>query len=163
MSSSRRTKGLDTISSVNADAVRAIAERSDALFHLVMMETAFDNETRSARFSARMMGLLLADATVLGAVPATHLVGPAPVHQSSPDGEALGAGREATGGALHKARMLTEPTLAGTFKKAFEDFRNSYVLRYTPQGVPRRRLAHHRCLGARQAELHGALAAAGTW
>jgi tetratricopeptide (TPR) repeat protein len=52
------------------------------------------------------------------------------------DGLAIEAGAQATGGALHKALLLDEPTLAGTFKKAFEDFRTSYMLRYTIKGVP---------------------------
>ena len=48
------------------------------------------------------------------------------------DGEAVAAGAEATGGGLHKASTFAEPTLRGTFRKTFEDFRSSYVLRYTP-------------------------------
>src|ERR1043165_3992750 len=33
--------------------------------------------------------------------------------------------------------MLSEPSLHGTFAKAFENFRQSYVLRYAPAGVAR--------------------------
>jgi VWFA-related protein len=130
-----RTKGLDTISSVEAAAVRAVAERSDALFHVVVMETAFDNEAALAGFQCAKMGLCWPNRTLW--VPhRSQLVGPRPYHQVLRDGQVIAAGAEATGGALHQAQLLTEPTLGGTFKKAFEDFRSSYVLRYTLKGVP---------------------------
>ena len=130
-----RTKGLDTISSVDAAAVRAVAERSDALLHVVAMETAFDSELAMARFQCANMGFCWPNRTVW--VPhRAQLFGPRPVHPLLRDGLTLEAGAQATGGALHKAVLLTEPTLAGTFRKAFEDFRSSYVLRYTLQGVP---------------------------
>lgn len=130
-----RTKGLDTVSSVDAAAVRAVAERSDALFHVVVMETAFDNEAALAGFQCANMGLCWPNRTIW--VPhRSQLVGPRPVHPVLRDGLAIEAGAQATGGALHKALLLNEPTLAGTFKKAFEDFRTSYVLRYTLKGIP---------------------------
>ena len=131
-----RTKGLDTISSIDAAAVREVAERSDALLHVVMMETAFDSESVLAGFQCRNMGFCWPNRTVW--VPhRRQLLGPAPFHPLLRDGLALEAGAQATGGAVHKAQLLDEPTLAGTFRKAFEDFRSSYVLRYTLQGVPR--------------------------
>lgn len=130
-----RSKGLDSLSSMEAVAVREVAERSDALFHLVVMETAFDNEASFRAFQCANMGFCWPNRTVW--VPhRRRLVGPRPLHTLLREGQTLAAGAEATGGALHQAQMLTEPTLGGTFKKAFEDFRNSYVLRYTLQGVP---------------------------
>ena len=130
-----RTKGLDTVSSVDAAAVRAVAERSDALFHVVVMETAFDNESALAGFQCAKMGLCWPNRTLW--VPhRSQLVGPRPVHPVLRDGLEIEAGAQATGGALHKALLLSEPTLGGTFKKAFEDFRTSYMLRYTLKGVP---------------------------
>jgi tetratricopeptide (TPR) repeat protein len=54
-----------------------------------------------------------------------------------PDGIALKAGVDATGGGWHQTMLLTEPSLTGTFREVFDDFRSSYVLRYTPQGVTR--------------------------
>jgi len=39
-----RTKGVDTMSTVGAGALGAIAARSDARFHLVLMETALTND-----------------------------------------------------------------------------------------------------------------------
>ena len=129
-----RTKGFDTVSSMDAAAVRTVAERSDALLHLVVMETAFDNESALVGFQCQMMGFCWPDRTLW--VPfQRRLVGPRPIHPLLRDGLAISAGAEATGGALHQTEVILEPTLGGTFKKAFEDFRNSYVLRYTLKGV----------------------------
>jgi VWFA-related protein len=131
-----RTKGRDTMSALEAQSVRAIAERSDALFHLVVMETALDNETALSSFQCEFMGLC--QPTRRFWVPFQRLlVGHGPAHRLTVDGQALAAAADSTGGALHKAAGLSEPTLTSTFKKAFEDFRSSYVLQYTLQGVPR--------------------------
>ena len=130
-----RTKGLDTISSIDAQALRAVAERSDALFHLVLMETALDNDAAMRLFQCKLMGLCWP--TRRWWVPFTRrLVFADPEHNGPrgllADGETVAAGAEATGGGLHKASTFAEPTLRGTFRKTFEDFRRSYVLRYTP-------------------------------
>lgn len=131
-----RTKGLDTMSSIDVQALRAIAERSDALFHVVIMESALDNDAALSAFQCDLMGYCFPTRRFW--VPfQRRLVGPGPEHQLLPDGVALAEGAEATGGGLHQAAMFTEPTLTGTFRKAFEDFRSSYMLRYTLQGVPR--------------------------
>ena len=53
------------------------------------------------------------------------------------NGLSVKAGVEATGGAWHQAAGLSVPSLTGTFKSTFDDFRSSYMLRYTPQGVTR--------------------------
>lgn len=113
-----RTKGLDTISATSAQAVRAIAERSDALFHLVMMEAALDRETELSRFQCGHMGLCWP--TRRPWVPfQRRLIGPQPVHELLPDGLILAEAVRATGGDLHQASGLSEPTLTGTFRRAF--------------------------------------------
>lgn len=132
-----RTKGLDTISSVDARAVAAIAERSDALFHVVIMETALDTDAAFSFVQCQMMDVCWPTARFWTPF-ARPLVGAAPRHVLTPDGQALATAAESTGGAVHQASGLTEPTLTGTLRKAFEDFRSSYVLRYMPQGVPQR-------------------------
>jgi len=52
-------------------------------------------------------------------------------------GERLKSGAESTGGGLYETGAISEPTLYGAFAKAFDNFRQSYVLRYSPKGVPR--------------------------
>lgn len=137
-----RTKGRDTISAVDASTVRSIAQRSDALLHLVMMEKAVDNEdelhTMQCMGLAPGMGMGLCTPTRKFWVPFTRtMMAAAPFHTLLQDGVTLAEAAEATGGALHQATGFTEPTLIGEFRHAFDDFRASYVLRYTPQGVKR--------------------------
>lgn len=128
-----RTKGIDTISSIDAEALRVIAGQSDALLHVVVMEDAIDSEAALSGFQCQLMGLC--HPTRAFWVPfQRRLVGGWPRHQLLLDGQEIAAGAEATGGALHKTAALAVPTLTGTFRRAFEDFRNSYVLRYSPKG-----------------------------
>jgi VWFA-related protein len=130
------TKGQDNLSSIGADAVRAIAEQSDALLHVVAMETALDNDDALSAFQCQWMGYCWPTRRFW--VPfQRRLYGPRPTHTLSRDGTALAEAAALTGGALHKTITFSEPTLAGTFRKVFEDFRSSYVLRYSPRGVRR--------------------------
>ena len=131
-----KTKGQDGISSVDAAAVRAIAERSDALFHLVTMETALDNHSALSAFQCQMIGYCWPTRRFW--VPfSRRLLGPRPVHALLPDGVALQAGAMATGGDLHKTQMFAEPSVERTFRQVMEEFRSGYVLRYSPAGVGR--------------------------
>ena len=130
-----RSKGLDTISTIDATVVRDVAARSDALLHIVGMSTAFLNDEERHAFQCRQIGLC---------EPTRRFW--QPFHRPSfqpdglsltPAGKALSDGARATGGEMHVAQLLNEPTLVSTFKRVFDDFRTRYVLRYTPQGVRR--------------------------
>lgn len=148
------TKGLDTISSMTAVGVRAIAERSDAQLHLVMQETAADVEREKRLFQCSFGaagglpfgqggGMSLCKPTRRFWVPAQRrlfqVCGLAPgcLHRLLPDGLELKAGAEATGGGLYQGQAFSEPTLFSVFADAFENFRQSYVLRYSARGVTR--------------------------
>jgi VWFA-related protein len=137
-----RTTGRDSVSIADDTTISDIAGRSDALLHLVMMEEKFDDqEVKRSIWGGNM-----------------HLVGPTArywlpfqrltfqrhymgdglySHPLTPSGLRLARAAELTGGALHQAAVLNVPSLFGTFKKAFDDFRSSYMLRYSPQGVAR--------------------------
>lgn len=136
------TKGLDTISAVTATDVQQVAERSDAQLHLVMLEREADEEATLPGFQCANMSLCRptyrfwtpASQRLFRPVP---ISGGAPLHVLLPAGQALKAGADSTGGGLYQGEMLSEPSLYGTFAKAFENFRQSYVLRYTPTGVAR--------------------------
>ncbi len=138
-----RTKGVDTISSISAQALGAIAARSDALLNVVIMETALLQDQAIASFQCVPLGFCMP--TNRSWLPVERrLVGQVPTAVSGPqtpglllDGIALKAGVDATGGGWHQTMLLTEPTLTGTFREAFDDVRSSYILRYTPQGVTR--------------------------
>ena len=131
-----RTKGVDTTSAIQAETVRAIAERSDALLHLVMMETARDTDVAISAFQCNPMMIGLCWPTRRSSVPhVRNLFGGRPKHALLPDGMTLATAAEATGGRLHQTGVLIEPTLRRTFQRAFDDFRSGYMLRYVPQGV----------------------------
>ncbi|MFI5178077.1 MAG: VWA domain-containing protein [Vicinamibacterales bacterium] len=57
--------------------------------------------------------------------------------RARPDGEAaITRAAERTGGELHKqSRLFRGSSIARAFKTIFDDFRQSYVLRYSPHGV----------------------------
>ena len=134
-----RTKGRDSMSSASAKAVGAIAERSDALFHLVVMETALDNEAALHSFQAQptLMGLVWP--THRFWIPARRQLVERIAELSSQltlDGRAIQDGLRAGGGDWHQTTGFSEPTLVSTFKRVFEEHRQGYVLRYTPRGVP---------------------------
>ena len=147
-----RTKGRDSMSSVSAKAVGAIAERSDALPHVVLMETAIDNEDVLHDFQLANMGLKwpthrfwmpaqrqLIEGTLpqFGGTPSPQ-VGDVNVrlHSLTLDGRQIQDGVRAAGGDWHQTLRFSEPTLVSTFKRVFEEHRQGYVLRYTPRGVP---------------------------
>jgi hypothetical protein len=60
--------------------------------------------------------------------------------QSAPAGEGmLGRAAERTGGEVHgQSRFFRASSIARAFRTIFNDFRQSYVLRYSPEGVPAR-------------------------
>lgn len=130
-----RTKGIDTISPIDAVVVRDVAARSDALLHIVGMSTAFLNEGDRNSFQCVQIGLC--QPTRRFWQPFRHTSFQSDGLSLTPAGQALADAARATGGAFHVAQLLNEPTLAGTFRRVFDDFRRSYVLQYTPQGVRR--------------------------
>lgn len=134
-----RTKGVDALSHLAPAQVRAIASRSDALFHLVVMETAINNDAFFKSFQCdpvRGMGLCW---------PVNRFWNPQPVRRLTfgipttltPAGEEIKEGAEVTGGGWHQAVLVSTPSLTGTFRETFDNFRQSYMMRYTPQGVSR--------------------------
>lgn len=131
-----RTKGVDTMSAVGAGALAAIAGKSDARFHLVLMETALSNDGEARAWQCREIGQCWP--TVRSWIPhKTWMIDDSEFHRVTREGLMIKAGVDATGGAWHQAAGLSVPSLTGTFKATFDDFRASYMLRYTPQGVTR--------------------------
>lgn len=98
---------------VSIETLTAVADRSEAVLHLVSLDEARDaapqrgvirqwNPTRAARTEVAMVEKLA----------------------------------ERTGGLVHRTPIFRNHVVS-SFKKAFDDFRQSYVLRYSPQGVTR--------------------------
>ncbi len=130
------TKGLDTVSAVGASAVATIARQSDAMLHVVIDETAFDNDSAAGGFQCAFMGFCWPTRRFW--VPVRHqLMQGRPTHRLTPEGELLAEAADVTGGALHQTTVSGVPSVASAFRRVFDDFRAGYMLRYAPQGVAR--------------------------
>jgi hypothetical protein len=100
------TDCIDTTSTLDADAVRRVAGRSDAVLHLVAVSGA----------------------------PAPQPIPPNWLPRRDVEFDTLQEAARRTGGEFHDGRVLGANTVAA-FDRVFEDFRSSYVLRYTPARV----------------------------
>jgi VWFA-related protein len=130
-----QTKGTDTISAVDAAGVRDVAARSDALLHVVAMGSEFVTEAKLRLLQCREMGYC--EPTRRFWQPFTRVSLQPDGLRLTPRGELLADAARVTGGAFHVTQLINEPTMASTFRRAFDDFRSSYVLQYTPRGVAR--------------------------
>ena len=104
------TDRQDCGSVVSSALLHEIAGRSEAVMHLV-------------------------DYSGSGGDPRYRVRGCSP--QAAPGGEEVLAGAaERTGGELHgQSRFFRASSIARAFRTIFDDFRQSYVLRYSPEGV----------------------------
>lgn len=105
------TDGADAGGAVSARQVIDVAARTESVLHLVAL--------------SRSQGS--------GPIPGTYWL---PINDE-PDGtDRLRVAAELTGGEVHD-RFFGNPDPVKTFDKILDDFRASYVLRYTPKGVER--------------------------
>ena len=107
------TDRQDCGSVVSTSLLHEIAGRSEAVMHLVDYSGSGGNSSYRVR----------------GCSP-----------QSAPAGEGmLARAAERTGGEVHgQSRFFRASSIARAFRTIFNDFRQSYVLRYSPEGVPAR-------------------------
>jgi VWFA-related protein len=101
------TDARDTISALDAAAVRDIAARSDVVLHIAILDVVARNPPQQLRQWTNHLQL---------------------------EPETLRDAARRTGGELHEPGIFGTRTV-NIFKKVFEDFRRSYVLHYTPTGV----------------------------
>jgi len=104
------TDGVDFNSLIDSASLTEAARRAEAVMHLVLLDGA-------------------------SSLPGTA---PRPWFNVYPEADGrrlLADAARLTGGASH-VRTLRDPVVA-TFREAFEEFRRSYVLRFTPRDVPR--------------------------
>ena len=104
------TDAMDASSLVDTKQLRAVADRAEAVLHVVLMSSTY-------KLSLWMPPPWVAIPVESG-VSALEDV----------------AGR--TGGKQHSA-FFGRASVVNAFQQAFEDFRQSYILRYTPAGVAR--------------------------
>ncbi len=100
------TDAIDTVSVLDARAVRDVASRSDAVLHIAMVEPDSGDPPRFRPWVA----------------------------YQDREFETLEDAAARTGGELHRPDDSRKGTVEN-FKRVFDDFRSSYVLRYTPAGV----------------------------
>jgi hypothetical protein len=100
------TDGVDTLSATDGETVRRLAGRSDAVLHIVL---------------------------VSGGQATSPPHRPWMAHRDR-DRDRLRETAERTGGALHRPGTFGSRTVS-RFKAVFEDFRQGYVLHFTPSGV----------------------------
>jgi VWFA-related protein len=107
------TDGVDNGSLVSSATIRAVARRAEAVLHIVLIVPDFSNVPNA---------------------PPSRAAG-----RSRPDAESdsnLGEAATLTGGDLYRAPIVSfHERIVASFKKAFDDFRSSYVLRFTPTNV----------------------------
>ncbi|MCR4373695.1 MAG: hypothetical protein NUW22_02485 [Acidobacteria bacterium] len=132
-----RTRGTDTISLTAAGRLRDVAASTDAQLHIIFDERAVLDELELRGFRCGQMDRCL---------PTHNFWQPFQRFSQMLSGERLtltpyGLGLQdaavTTGGAVHFTEVFRAPTVISTFEKAFEAFRQSYVLRYVPAGVTR--------------------------
>jgi VWFA-related protein len=130
------TNGIDAMSTLDAAAVREIARRSPAVLHIMQVDVARESNSPDAspdvRWSSARERLQRRQCGLIGLCRPTRNFW-RPYDQKEFD--VLKEAAEATGGALHVPGIFT--SAAGTFRKVLGDYRRSYLLRYTPQGVAR--------------------------
>jgi len=137
--------GYDTVSFLDAPDVRDLARRADGVLHIVL------RRVYGPRGAVMTMRTSPADTTLvsgqspsdpMGVANRIDLAAPLPVPRSfgwvpySGPGanDVLRDAAELTGGRLRQAEAAE--SLTNVFRTALDEFRTSYVLWYTPKGVP---------------------------
>ncbi|HEX6322800.1 MAG TPA: hypothetical protein VFZ36_03670 [Vicinamibacterales bacterium] len=131
------TNGIDAVSALEAPAVVEIARRSPAVLHIVQVDVArqpLPADTPQDRLwtSARDRRGGRVECESRGICGSTRTPW-RPYDQKEFD--ALREAADATGGAVHVPGIFN--SASSIFRKVFEDYRRSYLLRYTPKGVGR--------------------------
>lgn len=103
------TDGSDTGSTTTADRVREVAARSDARLHVVTVRPA------GTRAVPSMVRPRFRDGSLL----------------------ILAEAADQTGGELREPGLFGDPDLVSGFTRAFDEFRQGYVLQYVPAHVER--------------------------
>jgi tetratricopeptide (TPR) repeat protein len=127
------TNGIDAVSTLDAAAVRDIARRSEALLHIAQVDMALDGGEPPQWISGRQRldSFRCREAGVCS--PTRYFWEPF----NDREFDMLAEAAAITGGALHHPGVFTDRTASAVFRKVFGEFRRSYLLRYTPQGVVR--------------------------
>jgi hypothetical protein len=126
------TDGIDAMSTLDAAAVRDIARRSTATLYIAQVTIALDDiDGRPGYIGHR-------EREARDRCIVAYLCSPTRPFWRPYDDEQFDTLKEAaeiTGGELYLPGIFTNRTASAIFEKAFADYRKSYLLRFTPQGV----------------------------
>ena len=134
------TDGVEFGSVVDSTTVRDVARRAEAVLHLVFVDQVSAIPATSS--SAAPGGVAQsyenrANPNISGATPSGYAYLRATWFHVMADEQGTARLEEAarlTGGTVR--RGTSGETVVETFRRAFDDFRQSYVLRYSAEGVP---------------------------
>ena len=128
------TNGIDAVSALDAPTVLDIARHSSATLYIAQVDVALDPLEGSSLVYMSGRQRLDRDRCAVSAVcsPTTYFWQPFGDYEFPILSEAA----DITGGKLYLPGVFTDRTAAAIFKKVFEDYRASYLLRYVPKGVP---------------------------
>ena len=125
------TDGRDTMSVLPRNVALSVAGMTEAVVHLVVPSTS--GSMSEAEYDAHRLLLFGARAPLPDALTSSPVLPPARLG-ALPDEAMLRAVTETTGGRL--LEVEAGRSLTSAFRSALDDFRHSYVLYYTPSGVP---------------------------
>ena len=130
------TNGIDAISSVDAPAVRDVAQRSPATLHIVQVDIAPDPDAPEGviRYTSGRERIAAHRCRAAALCSPTRRFW---VPYDDQQFEILTEAAQSTGGGLHLPGVFVDRNAAAIFEDVFADYRSSYVLRYVPQGVKR--------------------------
>ena len=132
-----RTRGTDTISLTAIGRLRDVAASTDAQLHIIFDERAVLEELMERGFRCSYLDRCSPTDSFWQPYHRTSQMFRAERLALTPYGLAVQEAAVTTGGAVHFTEVFRAPTVISTFEKAFETFRQSYVLRYVPKGVAR--------------------------
>ena len=128
------TNGVDASSTLSVEAVRDLARESQAVLHVATLDVELVLESNPPRYSTGRMRLDGARTQLSGVRPPQRLFWRP--YDNPHDINVIKEAAESTGGGLHLPGLFRGGP-ARLFEKVFQDYRRSYLLRYTPTGVKR--------------------------
>jgi hypothetical protein len=129
------TDGIDTYSAIRPEALRLVAARADAVLHIVHARSRFMG-TPMYLPPDRRYALIPHNQRHFERVIWAPLDPSMRAAYLDLDENWLRLVAESTGGQLHGPTLVGTGTV-GAFTRVFNEFRQSYVLRFTPEGVDR--------------------------
>lgn len=130
------TNGVDALSTLSAASVLQLAKESQAVLHIVQLDTELIVPVSiPPRYTTGRRRLESAKMGLSGVRPPQRLFW-RPYADDNADINTLTQAAESTGGDVHLPGLFRGGT-ARLFANVFEDYRRSYLLRYTPTGVKR--------------------------